>query len=136
MNLIFNHIPSAQVSSSYHLPNMLLTPHPQMAHLSTLSPEGVASIAAQLTSGVIFNSQHFLHEPRHPLLIALKDGFDLPLGFAASRSTFSQVPISLCSMVNILTLDINHRHLEMLQTCFLYSLHYFLVDMLPLPSRF
>lgn len=93
MNLIFNHIPGAQVLSSWDLPNPSFTPHPQIAHLSTLSPEGVTSIAAQLTSGVIFNSQHFLREPQHPLLIALKDGFDHPLGFAASHSRFSQVLI-------------------------------------------
>lgn len=52
--------------------------------MSALSPEGIRSIASQLCAGVLFDSQLYRNEPNHPLLLALKKGFDYPLAATSS----------------------------------------------------
>jgi hypothetical protein len=73
-----------------------------MAHLTTLSPEGVSSIEMQLRSGILFNSQHFHLQPHHPLLVALKQGFNYPLINMGPEYPFTEVCVLPLVFVTVL----------------------------------
>jgi hypothetical protein len=88
MNLIYEFIPNLQVCYVISIPIFCHDPTIQASVMRTLSVDALEAIREKLYCGVIFQSQGMLDSHRqHPLLLALKEGFNMEI--SASRQGFS-----------------------------------------------